>query len=143
MRGVVRSILVAWAVLLTACDWFDDPSPDTARLRLEGDPGAVVRLVTSVQFLAARTPSGEVRVQLLSADTSRRALPFDTVYTIRGYQRFFAEAARADADVASFRMRVFLDRVPRFDEVGPLREGAPYRFLYALNQYFRDVREVF
>ena len=130
---------VVWA---GGCGWFDDPSPDTARIVLEGEPGATVRVVASTKFIAGRTEGRKLTVELFQADTTLRTLPFDTVYSIRGDQRFFLEVARSDSLAEpSVQVRVFLDDDERFKRQGVLRE-TPIRFVFLFNQPTFDVVEV-
>lgn len=136
-------LLLLLAAAGAGCSWFEDPSPDRARLVLDGDGGTPVRVVTSVEFLASVQGDGRSVVQLLTADTAYRVLPFDTTYVIRDHQRFFVEVSRDTSDLASIRVQVLLDRVSRFDEEGPLLEDSPFRFVYTFNQRIRHVDEVF
>ncbi|MGH7466608.1 MAG: hypothetical protein ACRENP_01345 [Longimicrobiales bacterium] len=130
--------LVAWVVLaaglLAGCDWFEDRTPEEVRVVIKGDAGKQVRLITSTRFVAAVNEIGQTRVVIFESDTTVITLPHDRVYSLRGDPRFFAEAARQDADFQSLRMEVYVDRRKEFDEGGPLTAGQPYRFLFTFNQ---------
>jgi hypothetical protein len=127
-------LLVVGALLVTGCDWFDDPSPEEARVVISGDAGKQVRLITSTKFVASVNDVGQTRVVIIEADTVFVTLPHDQYYSLKGDQRFFAEAARGDADFQSLRMEVYVDRNKKFDQGGPLLVGQPYRFVYTFNQ---------
>jgi hypothetical protein len=129
---------MVWALaavsLLAGCSWFEDPSPEEARLVISGDAGKQIRLITSTRFVAAVNEQGVTRVVILESDTVVVTLPHDQTYSMRGDQRFFVETSRTDADFQSVRMEVFVDRRKQFDEGGPLVEGQPYRYVYTFNQ---------
>jgi hypothetical protein len=127
-------LLVSLSLASAACSWFDSPAPDEARLVIEGDPGTTVRVIVSTRFLAAVNDRGQTRVEIFQSDTIVATLPYDRVYTIEDDQRFFAETARLEADLANLRMQVFIDGRRQFDEVGALIANAPYRFVYTFNQ---------
>jgi hypothetical protein len=125
---------------VSACDSFDNPAPDEARVLIQGEAGALVRVIVSTRFVAGINDAGETRVEILQSDTVITTLPFDKVYDIEADQRFFVEAARLDDDLENVRMQVFLDNRVRFDEAGTLIEGTPYRFVFAFNQVIlRDI----
>jgi hypothetical protein len=120
--------------LLVGCNWFDDQVPEEARLVLQGDAGKQVRLITSTKFIAAINEDGLTRVVIVESDTSFVTLPHTATFSLKGDARFFAEAARGDADFQAVRMEVFVDARRQFDEGGPLVTGAPRRFVYMFNQ---------
>jgi len=127
-------VLAAVSLLAGGCSWFDDPSPERARLLITGDPGKQVRLIISTRFVAAVNEQGITRVVIIEADTALITLPHDRVYSIEDDQRFFVEAARQDTDFQSLRMEVYIDSRKQFEEGGPLVMGQPYRFVYTFNQ---------
>jgi hypothetical protein len=135
------SKIVLMASLLSAsCGWFEDPRPNEARLVVDGESGKPVRLIVSTKFVAAVNEAGQTRIVLFQADTIVTTLPIDRTVTIGGDERFFAETARLDSDLATVRMQVFLDRKKEFDEDGPLITGQPYRFVFSFNQQItRDI----
>ncbi len=141
-RFATPALLAALLLVPAGCGWFDDPSPDDARLFLEGETGTPVRVITSVSFVAGITDQRTTRVEILSADTAVVDLPFQRTYTIRDHQRFFVEAARLDADLQDFHMQVMIDDEDFFDDAGPLVDGEPYRFVYLFNQRVTRVIDV-
>ncbi|MGH7501618.1 MAG: hypothetical protein ACREL7_07650 [Longimicrobiales bacterium] len=124
------------------CDWFDDPSPEEARVVIDGDAGTTITLIASSKFVAGVNELGVTRVEILESDTILTSLPFDRTFDIRGDYRFFVQASRLDADVGSLRMQVFVDEDREFDEAGSLLADAPFRFVYQFNQFLTDVIEV-
>ena len=129
------AVLAAVASLVVnSCGWFDDPSPEQARVFINGDPGKQIRLIISTRFVAAVNEQGITRVVIIEADTALITLPHDRVYSIQEDQRFFVEAARMDADFQSVRMEVYIDSRKQFEEGGPLLTDQPYRFVYTFNQ---------
>jgi hypothetical protein len=129
------AILLATASLLAGgCGLIEDPSPNEARLIIHGEAGKQVRVIVSTQFVAQVNELGQTRVVIFEADTLVTTLPYERTYVIEDDQRFFAEAARMDADLQTLQMQVFVDRRKEFDEGGSLLEGHPYRFLYTFNQ---------
>lgn len=140
-RGpILVSMVLSLAV--AACNWFDDPSPDEARLMIDGPAGTQVQLITSTKLLAAVTNEGVTKVEVFDADTTNAVLPFESTYVIRDDQAFLALTSHLDANVETMRMRVFLDGTEEFDESGPLEEGVDYRFVYAFNQRVTPVIDI-
>lgn len=130
-----RTAIVLMAALLGGgCGLLDDPSPNEARLMIQGEPGKPVRVIISTEFVAQVNEQGQTGITIFAADTLVTELPFERLYGIEEDQRFFAEAARLDADLESVQMQVFIDGNKRFDEGGSLLESAPYRFVYTFNQ---------
>ncbi|HEX6308541.1 MAG TPA: hypothetical protein VFZ69_10165 [Longimicrobiales bacterium] len=129
------AIMVALAAVLSGgCGLLDDPTPDEARLVIQGDADKPVRVIISTEFVSQVNEQGQTRVVIFAADTLITTLPYDQVYAITEEQRFFVEAARLDADLDALTMQVFIDRRKLFDEGGRLLESAPYRFVYTFNQ---------
>lgn len=138
--SVVVSMLLLFAG--SACNWLDDPSPDEARLMIDGPAGTRVHLITSTKLLAAVGTDGVTKVEVFEADTTSALLPFESTYSIRDDQAFLALASHLDANLETMRMRVFLDGTEEFDETGPLEEGIDYRFVYAFNQRITPVVDI-
>ena len=126
--------LVAVLGVVSGCGLADDPSPNRARLTIEGDAGKQVRLIVSTEFVAAVNESGITRVVIIKSDTVQVTLPYQREYNIEAQGRFFAETARSAEDLASVHMQVFVDSRKQFDESGKLISGQPYRFIYTFNQ---------
>lgn len=146
-RLLMRSAIPALAslglsLIVTACNWFDDPSPDEARLMIDGPAGAQVRLITSTKFLAAVTNDGVTRVEVFEADTTNAALPFESTYAIRDDQAFLAWTSHLETSLETIRVRVFLDAAKEFDESGPLKDGIDFRFVYTFNQRVTPIVEI-
>lgn len=129
----VRAVLLALAMGSGACGWFDDPSPDEARLVVESDAATPVRVVVSLRFVAGETEVGDTQVEVFQADTFDVTPPFDRTFGIREEQRFFAEVSRLEED-GRVRVRVYLDGDERFNDTGGLAEEGPFRFVFLFNQ---------
>jgi hypothetical protein len=121
------------ASLLVGCGLVEDPSPNQARLVIHGESDKPVRVIISTQFVAQVDEIGRTRVVIFDADTVVTSLPYERVYAIEEDQRFFAEAARLDADLQNVQMQVFVDSRIQFDEGGALLADHPYRFVYSFN----------
>jgi hypothetical protein len=136
-----RSVILLVAALLPAgCELVEDPSPEEARLVVEGEAGKQVRIIVSTKFVAAVNDVGQTRIVIFEADTLVTTLPYERRWAIDEDQRFFAEAARLDADLQSVHMEVFIDSRSQFAEGGVLIEAQPYRFVYTFNQQItRDI----
>ena len=132
----MRIALASLSALLfiAGCGWFDDPSPNRARLLIDGDAGKTVRLIVSTQFVAAVNETGQTRVVIIKSDTVQVTLPYTKEYNIEDHQQFFAETARSAEDLQALHMQVYVDSKKQFDESGALRSGQPYRFVYTFNQ---------
>lgn len=104
------------AVLIAGCDWFEDPSPEQARISLDGTPGDMVEILLSTQFVTGITTEGTTQVELFDPVTLTRALPFDTVLNIRSQQRLFVRTIDADSVSSTVRMQVFIDGDRKYDE---------------------------
>jgi hypothetical protein len=133
-------MLLAALLPAAGCGLIEDPSPNEARLVVQGEAGKQVRIVVSSKFVAAVNENGQTRVEIFESDTLVTTLPYEGRWTIEEDQRFFAEAARIEDDLQSLQMQVFVDSRKQFDEGGALLEGAPFRFVYAFNQRItRDI----
>ena len=132
--GRTGILLVTASLLAGGCDLIEDPSPNEARLVILGEAGKPVRVIVSTQFVAQVNEIGQTRVVIFDADTVFTTLPYERTWVIEEDQRFFAEAARADADLQNVQVQVFVDDRKQFDEGGSLLEGHPYRFVYSFNQ---------
>ena len=63
-------------IAVGACDWFDDESPDTATLILDGNGQTRAPVVVSREFTPVVRGPGDVEIHLAKADTTLRSLPF-------------------------------------------------------------------
>ena len=137
----VRSLLVIVAALsMVACDWFDDPSPENATVQLSGDAGEQVRLLLSKQFIAGINENRVTQVQIFQGDTLVRALPWDTVISIRIEQRFFIQSVDADDVDHRIRMQVLIDGDTEYDQSGD--SSGTFQFVYTFNQPITSVIEL-
>jgi hypothetical protein len=138
---MTRGMTLFCAVLLAGgCDWFEDPSPEQARLLIQGEAGKSIRLIVSTKFASSVNEIGQTRVVIFESDTLMTTLPYEQVYRIDEDQRFFAEASRLDADLENVHMQVYVDEARHFDQAGRLLEGRPYRFVFSFNQAItRDI----
>jgi hypothetical protein len=128
--------------LVAGCALFEDPTPNEARVVIDGSTGATVRVVTSTEFVAGVNELRVTRVVILASDTVVATLPFQRSYDIGTNHQFFIEASRMNADVATFRMQVYVDEDKEFDQGGTLIVGAPFRFVYQFNKFLTDAIEV-
>lgn len=102
----VSLVLMLSACLLGACGLFGSEGPEEAELKLSGVAGKQVRLIVSNNFLSSREPvidedtgfvlRDTVIVELLTAETTMVALPFERVYDIRDNQQFYALIKRQE-----------------------------------------------
>ncbi len=116
-----------------ACGWFDDESPGTATLILDGNGQTRAPVVVSREFTSVVRGPGDVDVHLVEADTTLRSLPFDTVYDIRGQQRFYVLIEGAEPSGAEVWMKVRIDQNELYNELRDPVEK-PHVFIYAFNQ---------
>ena len=140
-RRTTFALLLALA-MGGGCSWFEDPSPEEARILISGDPDTPIELIVSSRFTAGVSDAGVTRVVIVESDTILTTLPFDRKFDIRGDYKFFVQAARRDADVGSLRMQVFIDSQREFDEDGPLVANGPFRFVFQFNQFLTDAIDV-
>lgn len=129
----------AAALLMAAagCALFEDPGPDTARLRLDGAEGAEVRLIISTRF-ATGTAVGNrpVPVEVLQAETTRVQLPFEARYDISGPQRFLARVVRLDLEGDQLVVRGWIDGDERFLRTGTTSPAdSVLQFVYAFRSF--------
>ncbi len=127
------SVFALAATALWSCGWFEDPTPDEIRVRLEGDLSEL-HLVTSTRFVAATDGTGRWRVQMFNADTTVVSLPFDRTWNISGDQRFVLLGSLADSTAGLVRLRVDVDGDQAFDNRIQALVDNPIRFVYLFNQ---------
>jgi hypothetical protein len=96
------------------CGLIEDPSPNEARLVIQGETGKEVRIIVSSKFVAAVNDARQTRVVIIESDTLVTTLPFEGRWAIEE--------------------EVFVDNRKQFDEGGPLLPEAPFRFVYTFNQ---------
>ena len=139
--GAVALLLIVGGLGLVGCDWFEDQRPEEVTVLVTGDDGVTVEVITSMKLVAARTETGETRVQLIEADTALVTIPWSQKYNIAGDYRFFLQVSNAGAADPVVNAEVLLDGKPRYNQGGILRE-VPLRFLYLFNQRMGAVVEV-
>ena len=137
-RGAAALLLVGVAA---GCGWFDDPSPDEARVVVQGDGGVPVRIIVSEQFVAGRTQAGTTQVEVLVSDTFDVVPPFDRTFDIRDEGRFFTQVSPLEGQT-DVRVRVLLDGRERYNDSGALTDAAPFRFVFLFNQFVTSNIEV-
>lgn len=133
LRGGVRTAaaVLAAALLAAACG-LTPPDRREARAVVESqDSSAEVQVVTSTQFAYSggsqdpTDPSG-ASVQLVTADTAVRTLPYDETFDIRATGRLFVRAqtpeAATDTPSVTVRIRVIVDGEQRNSVQGDLAE---------------------
>ena len=129
------AITVLTGAALGACDWFDDPTPESVRVIIDGTPGDSLRVVTSTVFVAAQNEFGETTVNSFASDTTVWALPADRTFDIREDQRFLILGIPTDS-VAS----ISIDANIRIDSRSPwladveVSQQNPFLFLFLFNQ---------
>ena len=127
-------ILLAAAVLIGGCSEFDDPTPEEARVVIDGDAGKTIRLIISTKFVAGTNEFQQTRVEIFVADTVAVSLPYSRTYRIDRDQRFFVESARLETDLANVNMQVYIDGRKVWVDGSSLVAGRPLRFVYMFNQ---------
>lgn len=132
-------VLAALTVAGAACDWWEDPSPDTASFAVMEGEGEYQVLLSTV-FVVGFTDAGDTQVELIRSDTLTVTTPFLEEVDIRGDQRFFVRVLAADGSTPTtpVRLTVDLDDENRFDRRAEATEE-PILFVYQLNgQVFTD-----
>lgn len=131
--SVAGALALALTTALGAC--ISGPGPrERARAEVSGPDGLPVRLITSTEFVRLQT-TGEtpdsLSVQLFSADTSVRELPFETSADISASRRFLVRVSMAPetdsvADPGSIDASIllFIDGDERSEASGDLRESS-------------------
>lgn len=130
-RAAVVGLLLA-AALLAGCNPFDIGPPDQARVILGGPDGATVRLVTSNHVLRSLSEDGDEVIEVIEADTSVVALPFNREYSIqprKGQYNFYARTAAPDSQSVIVRMQVLVGGETFYDQEWDVGEQ-PHDFLY-------------
>ena len=136
------------ALGLSACGWFDDPRPETVRLAFDGDAGKEVEIVVSQRFAARNTEAGGTVVNVATADTLFRTLPWDTIVRLQGGNtaldplRFFFQVKRLDEGVNLFAAEAYLDDELKFEASGTLLDAEVYLWAFTFNQAIGEIEEV-
>lgn len=131
--------LFAFTVLvgtvLGACDWFEDPSPESVRVSIDGTPGDSLVVVTSTVFVAAQNELGETTVNSFDSDTTVWILPVDRTFDIREDQRFLIFGVPRDSTgTVSIDANIRIDsRTPWTADIDVTHVN-PFLFLFLFNQ---------
>lgn len=128
LLGGLVTALTVWS-----CGWLGDPSPEMVRVTMEGQADSFL-VVTSTEFFATNDESGNMSVQLFTADTTVVTFPFDQSWNIREEQRFFLMAMPVDSSAVRVQVRVFLDGDKDFDRSVAAEIDDPVRYIYLFNQ---------
>ena len=118
----------------TACEIFEDRSPENLFLKMSGDPGASVQLMMSTEFIAGVNEVGMTEVKVFRSDTVVVELPVDTVISISRYNQFLLEATPLSADTMNVSVRIDVDTRKQLDESGDIFRINPWRYVYVFNQ---------
>lgn len=134
--------IVAFVSLGSACEVFEDLTPEFINLRVSGTPGTVVSVIYSKQFVAGVDEIGVTRVEIFGADTVMHVLPIDTIIDVRLERRIYIQAESLPTDTLAVDVRVEVDTRELFDRSGDLFPTIPWQFLYQFNATFTDDIEV-
>jgi hypothetical protein len=130
------------AASLSACEVFEDPTPETVSFRMDGPVGATVTVLYSKQFVAGVTESGVTQVEIFRADTVVHTLPIDTIIDVRLERRIYIQAEIVPTDTVDVDVRVDVNDRNLFDRSGKLYPALPWQFLYQYNTRFTENIEV-
>ena len=127
---------------VTACEVFEDQSPDDVSFRMSGSDGQVVMVIYSQDFVAGVDETSVTQVQVFSSDTVFHVLPIDTIINITVQRRFFVQVATEAMDTVVVDVRVDIDGRSQVNLSGGIFPGVPWRFVYEYNQALTAVIEV-
>jgi hypothetical protein len=137
MRGSpARSVvarLTGWTLpilVLVGCST-STGRPDTARLRVTGEDGRLIELVTSTEFLLT-----DGTLTFIESDTSMVTSPYDETYRLGEPARFHVTGYNVEPDTSAFRVRVWIDDKEWFDDAKVLAEGETFEFTYTFTEPF-------
>lgn len=134
VRNWIPGIVLVFS-LLGGCDWFEDPSPESVRVTINGQAGDSLRVITSTVFIATRNELGETTVNSFASDTTVWVLPVNRTFDIREDQRFLILGFPGDSTAT-----IPIDGNIRVDQRSPftldvdVTNGQPFRFLFLFNQ---------
>lgn len=121
--NLALAAVLAVAVALSAGACLDASPPSQARAEISGPEGTEVRVITSTRFISESQGSTDptspdttgVSVQVVTADTSRHALPATVNRALTETQRIYINVALPDSVAASAdgavdaEMQLFVD----------------------------------
>ena len=130
-KGVLGALVGILTLGLASCSGLSGPVRQKARAQVQGDnPDAQVEIVTSTEFTVdfpqqdPTQPPTSASVNLVSADTTVQALPFDKTYDIHVTGRFFIRVqtpeAATDTPSVNTNVKVFVDGEQRSAVQGDL-----------------------
>lgn len=121
--------------LLVGCDWFEDPSPESVRVIIEGETGDSLKVITSTVFVAARDELGSTTVNSLASDTAIWVLPVDRTFDIREDQRFMLLGVPGDSTgTVSIDANIRVDTRSPYTADLDVTQARPFLFLFLFNQ---------
>ena len=134
-RPWLRSLGSCFFVALVAggCGWFDDPSPATVSVTLDGQADSFI-IITSTEFFATTNEAGDLGVQVFNSDTTIISFPFERSWDIRDEGRFLLLGMPADSGAVTVRLRVLLDGDEDYDASVRALIDDPVRYIYLFNQ---------
>ncbi|MEM7415451.1 MAG: hypothetical protein AAF389_08140 [Gemmatimonadota bacterium] len=132
--------LLALMVAVSACEIFEDQSPENLSFRLTGSAGTQVTAIYSTRFVAGVDEFGVTTVRVFGSDTVVHTLPIDTVISIAANQQFFVQVQ--PADTVDVQARVDIDGRNVLDNEGFIFPDSPWNYVYQFNQLLTEVVEV-
>ena len=131
--------------LLGACEFLTGVSePEELRVLIESDEVSSVKLVISPYFLQIPDPECpqvcEPRIQLVQADTTSEAMPFERIFDFTSRQQYFVEVFVEGEQSATVAMQILIDGTVWFDDfrrlqlVGEDGDQESLRFVYEFNK---------
>lgn len=133
-------LLLALMVGVSACEIFEDQSPENVSFRLEGSTGSQVTAIYSTRFIAGVNEFGVTEVRVFGSDTVVHTLPIDTVISIAANQQFFVQIQ--PADTVNVQARVDIDGRNVLDNEGFIFPDSPWNYVYQFNQLLTELVEV-
>ena len=121
------------ALVAGGCGWFDDPSPATVSVTLDGQADSFV-IITSTEFFATTNEAGDLGVQVFNSDTTIISFPFERSWDIQDKGRFLLLGMPADSGAVTVRLRVLLDGDEDYDASVRALIDDPVRYIYLFNQ---------
>ena len=121
------------ALVAGGCGWFDDPSPATVSVTLDGQADSFV-IITSTEFFATTNEAGDLGVQVFNSDTTIISFPFERSWDIQDEGRFLLLGMPADSGAVTVRLRVLLDGDEDYDASVRALIDDPVRYIYLFNQ---------
>ncbi|MFO8172671.1 MAG: hypothetical protein ACQET1_01005 [Gemmatimonadota bacterium] len=130
-HGGKRLFLLALLVPgLWGCDIFDEGTPESARVIIEGGGGQQFSLVTSNNFMVVVDENGENREIILNeADTVSTSAPFNQRYSLGSGIRFYVETFRPGGLPEPINVKILVGGDQRFNSTSTL-EDLSLEFVY-------------